>query len=114
MSWLSFLPLRGPPLLPPEAEERVHAQAPRHRTGQHGRASLLQWALPFVQPPPPLKLLWTCCLDFLFSPAPGLGPVQDKSQKGAISWGGGEAPPFPMRILYLPQMRGGHGVLNKD
>lgn len=39
--------------------------------------SPLQWALPFVQPPPPLKLLWTCWLGLILLFSPCLACGQD-------------------------------------
>ena len=47
---------------------------PRAQARHYGLASLLQWALPFVLPPPPLKLLSTCWLGLLLSLVPGLRP----------------------------------------
>lgn len=47
---------------------------PRAQARQCSLASLLQWALPFVSPPPPIKLLSTCWLGLLLSPVPGLRP----------------------------------------
>lgn len=84
--------------------------------------SLLQWALPFVQPPLPLKLLWTCWLGLLLlSPVPGLGPEQaagsrDESHiRGCHKLGRGPCPlPFPCESFICPNGGGGHGVLNKN
>lgn len=46
---------------------------PPYSGGSMALLSLLQWALPFVQPPIPLKLLWTYWLGLLLlSPVPGL------------------------------------------
>lgn len=42
--------------------------------GQHGLAFPPSVGPALVQPPLPLKLLWTCWLGLLLSPVPGLGP----------------------------------------
>lgn len=74
MSWFSFLP-EGSSSLFPEVEEGCPCPGPYAQAGDSmALLSLLQWALPFIQPPPPLKLLWTCWLDLLFSPGPSFGP----------------------------------------
>lgn len=76
--------------------------------------SLLSWALPFTRPPAPLKLLWTCRLDLLFSQCPALGPGRTCHSRAALTLGRGQAPSLSHENPLFTPTEGWAWVLNKD